>query len=271
MRHIRRFYRLVNILSLDIVAGAITGTLFFASLLQVDVLPYGIIAMGLTVWIIYTADHLRDAKQIGQQAVTLRHRFHQRYFNMLAIALGVALIADVAVLFFIRKPVFEWGVVLVSVTTIYLLIQRYLKFMKEVFVALIYTAGILLPSLSVTKGPVMIFHVITIAQFFLIAWNNLLIFSWFDIDNDRRHRQHSFGTIFGKSATYKCILVLTALGCLLAILQLILGFDSRVAFIFLLMNAVLFTVFVLKDVFVPHGYYRLLGDAVFFVPALYFL
>ena len=67
-------YRLINILSIDVVAGAVCSALFFARLLQVSLLPYGIISLALTVWIIYTADHLLDAKRVEGVATTRRCR-----------------------------------------------------------------------------------------------------------------------------------------------------------------------------------------------------
>jgi hypothetical protein len=71
----------MNILSLDVVAGAVAGALFFGEILQVQLSFSVLTALGLTVWIIYTLDHLRDAKQILNVASTDRHRFHQEHFK----------------------------------------------------------------------------------------------------------------------------------------------------------------------------------------------
>ena len=74
-----RLYRILNTLSLDVSIGAVISAMFFAEVLQVKILPYGLATLALTVWIIYTIDHLRDARAIGTKASTARHLFHQHY------------------------------------------------------------------------------------------------------------------------------------------------------------------------------------------------
>ena|SRR5688572_29933788 len=103
-----QFYQYVNILSLDVAAGAVISALFFAQIFNVQIKPYGLLALGLTVWIIYTADHLRDAKKIKHRASTQRHRFHQQYFCSLTVFVGSAILLDAVTIFFIRRQVFEW-------------------------------------------------------------------------------------------------------------------------------------------------------------------
>jgi hypothetical protein len=266
-----RLYRLLNILSFDIVAGAVVGSLFFAKLLHVHILPYGIVALGLTVWIIYTADHLRDAKAIGVTASSARHRFHQRYFKILFIFLVVAIIIDAAVILFTRKPVLEWGILLSVVVFIYLVIQRYLKVLKELFVACLYTCGVLLPALSVTTVELNFLYRSTILQFFLIAYINLLIFSWFDSEEDMADHQHSFSTILGKSFTTWFVFGLGLVNlCISGFL--ILKFGAYVPTLILtLMNVVLLFIFLLRKRMDRQAMYRLLGDAIFMIPLFYLI
>src|SRR5688572_9142526 len=94
-----RFYRLMNILSIDVVAGATVSALFFAKIFDVQVRPFGLLALGVTVWAIYTLDHLRDAKKIRHEASTERHRFHQRHFKVLTVLLCAAVLIDIVLVF----------------------------------------------------------------------------------------------------------------------------------------------------------------------------
>ena len=105
-------YRFINNTSLDVVAGAISSALFFARIMHVTSLPQGIISLGLSVWIIYTTDHLLDARRIKQLASTERHRFHQNNFFILSVLLLLALLADVAIIFYMRAAVFNAGLLL---------------------------------------------------------------------------------------------------------------------------------------------------------------
>ena len=181
MRAALRFYQYVNILSLDIAAGAVISARFFAKIFDVQIKPYGLVALGLTVWIIYTVDHLRDAKNIKHNASTQRHRFHQKYFHPLIIVFVASPSAlDTFTIFFIRRQVFEWGLILFVMVMLYLIVQQYLRFLKEFFIASLYTCGVLLISITITTIDVNTMHVLLIIQFGLIAWTNLVLFSWFD-------------------------------------------------------------------------------------------
>jgi len=106
MNSLVRAYRLLNILSLDIVAGAIICAIFFARVFNVIILPYGLVSLGLTVWVIYTADHLLDASKLRTAASTSRHRFHQKHFGALLVAALLAAVVDGLQLFYIRRSVF---------------------------------------------------------------------------------------------------------------------------------------------------------------------
>lgn len=269
MHRIIRLYRLFNILSLDIVAGAVISAMFFAKLLGVAILSYGLMALGLTVWIIYTADHLRDAKAIGKQAASERHRFHQKHFMVLFVLMVVALAADTIIIFFIRKQVFMWGLFLAALVAVYLLGQRYLKFLKEIFIAVLYTAGVLLPSLSVTTLSITPVHMVLIMQFGLTALTNLLMFSWFDSDTDTTDKLSSFVTVLGRRFTAYCIWTLLAINFALGVVLCLTGACSEPVLIFWSMNAVLLLIFVFRHKLAP--YYRLTGDAVFLIPGIYLL
>jgi hypothetical protein len=267
MRAALRFYQYVNILSLDIAAGAVISAQFFAKIFDVQVKPYGLIALALTVWIIYTVDHLRDAKNIKHKASTQRHRFHQKYFRPLIIALGLAIAVDTFTLFFIRRQVFEWGLILLVVVILYLIIQQYLRFLKEFFIASLYTCGVLLISITITTVDVNMMHVLLIVQFGMIAWTNLVLFSWFDHVYDAQDKQNSFVTIMGKRATGFFLYGLFGVAFLITVVQVISFPTSAPVMILCCMNMILFLIFIFRNSLARYDLYRLIGDAVFLIPA----
>jgi hypothetical protein len=271
MQRLLQVYRFVNILSLDIVAGAVIGALFFSELLNVCILPYGLVALALTVWIIYTADHLRDARFIKHEASSNRHRFHQHHFKKLLVLISITALVDSVIILFMRTPVFEWGLVLAGIVVLYLIIQQYLRVLKELFVALLYTCGVVLPSLAVTSVEPDLVHKVLIFQFALIAWINLLIFSWFDHAQDIADHQISFATLSGRSLTAVFIWGLSCIQILPVIIFWQNDFYRIPAVLFLLMNALLLVVF--KGFNRPgrNDGFRLLGDAVFFIPGFYLI
>src|SRR5687767_3029402 len=112
MKTVIKFYRLLNILSIDVALGSVCCAAWFAEIFNVNLKPYVLMALGLTVWIIYTIDHLLDARKIHVSASTERHRYHQTNFTPLLYALLIALLVDLIFVFLLRRIVFQWGIVL---------------------------------------------------------------------------------------------------------------------------------------------------------------
>ena len=269
MKVLKNLYQYINILSLDVVAGAVICTLFFARILHVTLSHYVMAALALTVWIIYTIDHLRDARAIRNTASTDRHRFHQKYFKTILNALIFVMMVDLALILFVPYRVLIFGLFLWLVVLAYLILQRHLKFLKEFFVALLYTAGILLPVFSYTTGNLEFIHFILIGKFFITALMNLLLFSLFDYKDDRHQKQHSFVTWFGPASTRLGILFLGLLNISSGLF--LWSFDPGLALVFISMNVMLLAILFLKKQLVANNYYRILGDSVFFLPVLYLL
>lgn len=269
MRLLLKFYHYINVLSLDVVAGAVIGCLFFAGIFEVSVSFFSLAALALTVWIIYTLDHLRDAMFISQMASTDRHRFHQEYFRRITAMLLLIVLVDLVLIWFVPERVLVAGVALSIMIAIYLGLQRYLKFLKEFFVAGLYTAGILLPSIIYVMYDLHPIDLLLPAMYFVLAWMNLLLFSLIDFSEDQKHRQYSFVTCFGPASTRYTILTLGLLN--LATGVWLLHYDANLAVILIAMNFLLLTILFFQEYFVANNYYRIAGDAVFFIPLSYLL
>jgi len=270
MKKILDAYKIINILSFDVAAGAVICASFFAYLLDVAILPQGLISLGLTVWIIYTADHLLDAKKLKQDASTERHRFHQRNFKSLLLLLIVAVLIDTTQIYFIRNIVFIAGLGLAFLVGIYFLIQQRIGFLKELLGTLLYTGGVLLIPLSVNNQlslPV----ILLIVQFGITAWINLLLFSWIDKSGDEKDKHHSFATTFGLTVTRITLLFLFTVVAILTVIQLVIFPDRIAALTLTLMTLFLLLIFLKKDYFEKEDRYRLLGDAVFLMPIIYLI
>lgn len=268
MQRLIAIYRYCNLLSLDVAIGAVCTALFFADVLHVNLLPYGLISLGLSVWIIYTTDHLLDAWKTKSEAATARHKFHQKHFKLLFVFLSLAIVSESIVLLFIRKPVFIAGVAVVSFVGIYFLINPYLKFIKELFIAVLYTIGVLLPSIALTPLSVADWPWLLIICFFLTALINLILFSWFDYENDRRDKASSFATIVGRDV---CGVVISSLFAIAVMLCCVVFLSDQRVLMILLMNVFLLVTFVCDGYFSTSDRFRLAGDSVFYLPLFYFL
>jgi hypothetical protein len=270
MRFLKRAYRYINILSLDVAAGAGVGALFFSRIFGVTISPYTLAVLAISVWIIYTVDHLRDAMVIPKPASTPRHSFHQKNFRILMICVLSLLFVDTVIIYaFVPLRVIIYGSCLGLLVLSYLVFQRKCKYLKEFFVACLYTGGILLPSVALHGWHFTPVSFILTAQFCITALVNLLLFSLIDFEQDREHAQSSFVTRFGKQSTRMAIWVLAFINICTSVFVFTLY--PRCAAIFILMNIVLLIILVSEKHVKATTYYRIIGDAIFFIPLLYLL
>lgn len=271
MKPISQLYRYFNYLSLDVACGAMICAAFFARILHVPLRPYGLASLGLTVWIIYTTDHLLDAKRLNHEASSQRHRFHQINFRQLLIALLVAALVDLLLVFFVRKPILNWGMSLSAVVLLYLLLQRWLVVFKELIVSLLYAAGILLPALSLTVKLISASEIILIAIFIQTAFINLVLFSWYDLEQDLTDKHFSLVTYLGRSLVKNILIVLFSVQTVLLVGLILISSYQIEAFILVAMNLPLLILLVFPENLSEDNQYRIIGDIVFMFPIIYFL
>ncbi len=271
MKSISLLYRYCNYLSLDVVFGAVVCGAFFARILKVQLLPYGLASLGLTVWIIYTADHLLDAKKLKRVASSQRHRFHQRNFQGLMRVFVIAVLIDILLVLFVRKPILNLGMGLSVIVFLYLLLQRKLLVFKELAVALLYSAGILLPAMSLTMISLSSSIIILILIFAQTAFINLVLFSWYDWKQDIKDNHFSLATNLGKSRVKNILIVLFLVQAALFVVLLLMTSYHSEAFILIGMNLTLLMLLVFPTIFSEDNQYRLIGDSIFVFPVLYLL
>ena len=194
-----KLLKLINNLSVDVVLGAICGQYFFARLLDIDLNFSVYLLLGLTVWVIYTSDHLWDARFILKKAESERHLFHQKYFKNLTIVLGVVLflIAGLFAKIVTLQEVLVPGLlfsILIGVSFVFLRYRNARKHgLKEVSTAILYVAGIAFAPLIYADE---LFNPLRFGLFrfgyFMIALVNLLMLSHFDKKEDEAH---GFGSV----------------------------------------------------------------------------
>ncbi|GCC51297.1 hypothetical protein SanaruYs_15200 [Chryseotalea sanaruensis] len=247
--------------------GSVCGALMFAKMLQVTLLPYGIAALALSVWIIYTVDHLLDARNVKGSASATRHRFHQHHFKTLLAILLVAIAVVIVLLFFIRIQVLHGGLILIGAVALYLLLHRYLKIPKEMLISILYTCGVLLPSYMVTRLSFQEIPYTIVLMFMLSAFTNLLVFSWYDYEKDKRDGFRSVAITLGKSRTQIMVWLVGSI----ALVLVMLATDRIAAIIIFSVILIQLVLISFPSFFTQQESYRLLGDAAFMLPLLYLL
>lgn len=264
-----RAYRFVSILSIDVVAGAVVCALFFLKVLKASA-PYALISLALTVWIIYTADHLLDARRIAHSASSPRHRFHQKFFKPMRLALALALVLDMISLFFVSKAILLGGMFLGTLVVLLMIMQHALPWLREIVVSVLYTGGVLLPALAHTRVNYTIAHSLLFIQFSLVALTNLLVLSWLDREPDLRDHLNSFALIAGRRMSQVLIWTSFVLSMLLLLAQVRYEILKWPAFVVGIMEVVLLLIYAARreDRQLLH---RMIGDGVFIIPAVYLI
>lgn len=268
-------YRIFNALSLDVALGACISSIFIASYLQVSLSVAAIFSLGISVWLIYTADHLMDAKQIAHQPHTFRHSFHQKHFKIIIKVAGAVSLFQLILLFYLPLTTLIWGLVLFFIVVLYFLLLWLLRFQKvyhkEILIALVYTSGIFLPPVSIAKGALDIGTGLLFFQIVLLALSNLLIFSLLETSSDQKDQQTSLAILFGDSVTKRLIFALLICGIILSIILFSSTSSQYLAMaemILLLMNCILGLILLFPS-WRKDDHYRMIGDAVFYVPIIF--
>ncbi len=210
--------RLFQALSLDVTGGALAMGLFAVSVLQVKPNRWWWPVLALSVWAVYTADHLLDGYVLKNASVIFRHRFHYHYRYFFWMALGLAsLTAVVLVWCFLGLKILFYGLLLgaaaLTYLTLILLTQKSgWYFHKEFFISLFYVAGIwLAPLVWYGKAPDfgLLLHIVVVV---FLAWAEGLMMTVFEYEDDQQAHMQSFATFYGVSVTCQVVSGLLALG-----------------------------------------------------------
>jgi hypothetical protein len=212
-------YEKLNLLSLDVVAGACSGMYFFADLMKLELSWKIYFLLALAVWSIYTFDHLLDAKKVEGPARTQRHRFHQEHFNFLLVFMAIAVLTGLFLAFWFlpTMKMLGSGLILAFLTLSSMTGLRLggnkTAVVKELSTALFYVSGLLLAPLlyfdfSFASNSWLIFA----GAYLLLAWFNLVFLSYIDGEEDLAEGHPSVMTVIGKMKTRRLLWVLTVIG-----------------------------------------------------------
>ncbi len=237
------------------------------------------VILPLAVWAIYTSDHLMDARQLREAASTPRHLFHHQYFTILLVSALLAACACVVLAFlFLGMTGILFGIGMGLLALGHLVLVKFVGerisplLIKELGVALVYSAGIWGLPLIMSGGLGTREAMVPAAQFLLLALANLLEFSLYEYESDKRDGQTSFVQAIGRKGTIRFtrLVLASAVGLGVFLLATTGGAPTvRLETVFALMAAVLAALIYRPVWFMQHERYRVWGDAAFLLPILY--
>ena len=240
-----------------------------------------LVGLGIAIWLIYTIDHLLDAKAIKGIATNPRHAFHQRNFKLIVVFSVLTFLFGLWNISFLSIETIKFGGILIFCVGIYFftirLVERKSLLHKEVTGALIYNFGVFAGPLSMTYD-ISLSATFLFFQFLIIVLLNLLIFPLYEIATDKDDGMNSLAISIGEKSVKRIINGLFSLSLVLVAIGLFLFDVSQVErswfqgqYVILLMMGVLLSLVMWPDLFRKYRLYRILGDGVFYLPALIFL
>jgi hypothetical protein len=264
-------YRTLNVLSIDVAIGAMCSALFLGNIFQVSISYTSVLVLGLSVWIIYTADHLLDVTRLiraGLHCNTLRHQFHQNHFKELRLVWVIVCVLILALLIFIPQQVIIAGVGLMIVVALYLLLSSYLGYGKEFIIAVGYVGGVMLPMEITTVG--LLNNSVILICFFITVLFNVLMFSYFDVESDSVENKLSLVRVMGLKRIHLLFIMLLVVQFVLSIVIFSTTSQALPALVLLIMTTVMSAVLYFNEA-ISTTRARVIGEAVFILPGFYWL
>ena len=257
-------------MSLDIVIGAVILLFFICDVHNIPDNSFVVIALAISVWLIYTIDHLLDVRNLSKPT-THRHQFHKKYYSEISRVAFFVLVAGSVNFLFIPIEVLLYGLILVLFSVFYLVLQRRFAVagMKELIVAIGYSSGIFLYAF-VQKG-LEIMLIMEWFQLFLIAFANILLVATYDASADKKDGIPSLVISRGKRRVKIFIYFFLFICLALNILCFWLGFPVlyQVFVSFSLLSLVLVNLF--YGFFSTSERFRVAADGIFYFPLLLML
>ncbi len=267
----------MNLLSLDVVAGSLLSGMFAAHVLKTSPGWAYWAVLAISVWIIYTLDHLVDATRLRENAHTPRHLFAYKNINFLVGAIGVLTVLDAyLVLSFMEKEVLFYGLSLGALVLVYFLVLHHassrqsILVQKEIIVALVYTAGVWGIPVMYAEAFSAIVLVILVAGFIVLALMNTLLLAIRDRDTDLLDNHPSFALKMGRIYTRRTVCFLGGLVFLISLILMVFlsGEYLAAAIIYGIMATCMMGLSFLSETSDDELLFRLLTELVFWLPGL---
>ncbi len=262
-------------LNLDIVLGIICTELFAQIVLNVHVLPAWWFVVPAAAWLMYTIDRLLDVRKQGNQYNTPRHRFHLKHqralWTLVALIIPCTL---VAALLFLLPDVWIVGAVLGTLTLLHVVTQgpglrKYRGVIKDATVVIIYTSAVWsVPLLRCAQRPFAVW--LFPAAFLVLATQNVVLFGLMEMRSDETLDRSSVVRTLGipRSAAllHACTALIIGLSIVLATSNA--PHALAAAVIIVVMTITLEVLYAARRTVAKHEVYRLIGDGIFYLPAL---
>jgi hypothetical protein len=270
-----KIYRHFHYLSLDIVLGALASSCFAARLFGTNPGMIWWITLALTVWLLYTGDHMLDAWRHRKKVEREMHYFMLKQRRIVIYSLGVvAVVNSMLIINLLDRELFKYALILAGLVLLFYAMRhifrrnRFRFIPGELFVLLLYLAGTWLGPAASVEGGFETSHGMIALIFGGVLLMNLGVISLFDLQLASRMGIASLAHILGKKRT-KNLLIGTGVGIYLVSVLQFLVFDAdrytQFALILCGMTTIMLLVVYLPSRFRKNNRYRWTVDAALFM------
>jgi hypothetical protein len=270
-----KVYRYLHYLSLDIVLGALASSCLAAQLFNTDPGWVWYIALALTVWLLYTGDHLLDAWKHRKKIQRDLHYFMMKNRKTLVWSMTLISAVDILLIFnLLDKEYMKYALFLSGLVFLFYAMRhvfrknRILMIPGEIFVLLFYMAGTWLGPVVASDLAFEPGHGLVALIFAGILLMNLGVISLYDMQLDRRMGIASMANLLGIKRTRNLLLGTGIAIYLISILQfLVFEMDRFFQYALILsgMGTILLLVLFYPSRFRKNDYFRLAADAVLYM------
>lgn len=274
------FYRIFNTIKIDVVIGVIFSTILASELMNINLSWAYWITLPLSVWIVYTLDHMIDAFRLKEKASTFRHKFHYRYFKTFLFFISILSLANLTIiLFWIEKEIISFGMILLVACFIYFLLLHLLGrkksiLFKEIFVSAIYMLGVWGGVIVLNNFELTFSLIILIIIFLLLVFVDVLLLSFYDLKSDTYDGHQTITVRYGRKATTRLIITILMIIFILCIYIIVtndLFLYRVVAKLFLIMGLIEAILIGFPEYFKKNNLYQYIIELVFWIPGLIIL
>lgn len=266
-------FRAIRILNLDIPFGVLCSSLYAAKLYSINLTSFYFIILFLSVWIVYSIDDLIDGIKSRKDFYNNEYQFHYKNRQILATLIIFAiLVCGYLSLTYLETKLLIFGICMILFVTIYFLLNTRLKnskpfCLKEITIALVYTLGIF-GGIIVARGNSTVFQLLTIFNFLLVAYANVLLFALFDKEKDSYLNFNNLAQQFGISRVNKILTTTLTCSLVLSVFTGIYFKQWNFSLILVLMTISLSIILYKQRYFKNLRYYSIITDSVFVLPIL---
>ncbi len=185
-----KIIKYLRLFSLDIIAGAISGTMFFSYIFNVHIPIYWYISLALSMLVIYLTDHILDSIRFAGS----KYFFYKNYRKEILLFILLAGLLNVTLIFtrfpdtLLMKSLYP-GLAMI----IYFVVNHILKIkvLKELLIAAIYMIVLIFFPVFYLHEQLDTRTLFIIISYFLLVLSNVFMFTY----EERRNKIYKYFTI----------------------------------------------------------------------------